>query len=300
MQTATNVPEGSDSQAESGVDWVTATWPAGAEATAALPLAKDLVSQEEERGERVRVFRALGYLGLSAGGAAWGSRRDGLILRLSGEAARVWWRRPLVQGGKVTRLDLQTTTTLSTSEPSWHLAAWTQFRAGESGRKVQRSGSCTTWMPSGGIVALGCRKGERYLRLYDKSVQARVGAPGTVWRAEVETKGELARWRSTALLSSPSPEALCARYVYSDFLRSHVTPRWPSPGRSLREGMTEAHRPRRAAPDRDPWQWLNAVAKPLILRMLMGNDGEAMRAWLRALADLPPDRLPPRRGVPRS
>jgi hypothetical protein len=175
-----------------GIDWITATARPGASADQLAALAGRLVSMERESGNQQREWRWRDYRGLSAGGAAYGSRRDGLIVRASGAVAAEWVIAIATLATAFSRLDMQVTwVDAGRDADAGVMRLWRERRPrGERGRPTER----TIIRPEigGPTIYAGSRASEQFGRIYDKHKEMPgVYEKGSI-RAEVEYKGALA------------------------------------------------------------------------------------------------------------
>jgi hypothetical protein len=187
-----------------GVDWITCTTTARESSEALWAVALQLLPRHLEKGEDPTRWHGHGYDGLQAGGLCFGSRTDGVLVRLSGQQARDEWRAPCGAADNVTRLDLALD--LESDVPKTAMAR-DLYR--DSFHSHPRNGrppirSLVTSSDHGSTCYVGKRSSENFGRLYDKGVQQKTHAPGLWWRWEVELKGDTAAGTAAGLLQAPS------------------------------------------------------------------------------------------------
>lgn len=179
---------------EAGIDWITWIDRPGSENSEAMRFGRELVRQQERKGSKVIPLRIEGYSGLQAEGCAYGSRKDTNYLRLSGSLAESHWRALCSLTGNPSRLDVQTTWLLNSSDKRLGtrcLSARSTTQSRPQGRPLKRT--CSRDSLGLWLGTVGTRTGRRYLRIYDKGIEARTHPAGFRWRFELEAKQSLAR-----------------------------------------------------------------------------------------------------------
>jgi DNA relaxase NicK len=150
------------------------------------------------------------------------------IIQLSGEWSKKFWLDMVNLTGNVTRIDLAVDAELY--EPIEALAeqCFNEIagHTGTRGRMVLVKG-----LPGyGQTLYVNSRKSDQFGRLYDKSAEANVGIPGSVWRYEVELKKRYANAMADQLADifnqQPTRDGLTviAQYVYHWFDKRNVPP----------------------------------------------------------------------------
>jgi len=139
----------------------------------------------------------LGYEGHQAEGIFCGRGAQGVLLQLSGPSCTPLTAEAITRSTGVSRIDLQVTVWTEGEAP--RLAEWTyNLMVRDRGHGVGRGTlRLTKGYPHGETLNVGARSSEAFGRLYDKSAEAKLGAPRLLWRYEVEWKGRRARWLAT-------------------------------------------------------------------------------------------------------
>lgn len=200
MTTAQGSPVGDSltRQWTAGIDWVTYI----ARDREAVPRLSALAREiQEEYGDPVDVekpFTLARYHGWRTPAVRVGQSGASCLLQVSGQVAAEVWTRLVSCGGQPTRLDVQVSLALPSSQPRF----WSQFlRPSTQSRSRPKSSLPRSGMRSDSqgyrLGTVGDRTKARYLRIYDKGVESKTYAPGYYWRMELEAKKGLARnlWR---------------------------------------------------------------------------------------------------------
>jgi len=257
------------------VDWLTATsvdsrrWPAQ------TVYARHLVSAEASLGNPRQPWGANGYLGESAGRAAYGVRADSLLLRLSSDLANDCWEHVYALDFKATRIDLAVTVWLAAPDNSVALRG---YRSGVgcstlNGRKPIYSYICDS--EGGSTLYVGRRSSERFGRLYNKSAESRDEAYEKAWRYELELKGDPAVAALSALGGNTNWRTTVTATVYEFFASRGVNPGWDGGDGALLSD------PKPQDPDDySKFTWLDGQVKPTV-RGLVERHG--LRGVLDAL-----------------
>lgn len=252
--------------ARSGIDWVTWSEKVHDGEPVVHQLAEDLLHHQAERGCKVEPWGMEGYKGWKAEGIAIGSRRDGVLLRLSGSLADSSWTRLRSSPGKPTRLDVQTTFKLARPLTSFgtHIIkpatkARNRSRGGQQKTSILKA-SDGAWCGS-----VGSRISRSYVRVYDKGVEQKSHVAGLLWRYELEAKRDLAPKLWQELIKAEEPEKWCYQSCVRSSVRSGL--RWPS-------GINFAVLPMPKADQVTPAEltrammWLENTVQPTVKRVL--------------------------------
>ena len=181
-----------------GIDWITYIARDRNSYPRLNGLARELC---EEYGDPVHVekpFSLARYRGWRTPVARVGQSGASTLLQVSGRVSAEAWTRLVSCGGAPTRLDVQVSLHLPTSQPHF----WSSFLR----RSTQRHQRPLSSLPRSGVRSdssgyrlgtVGDRTKARYLRVYDKGVEQKSHPAGHFWRMELEAKKALARnlWR---------------------------------------------------------------------------------------------------------
>ena len=234
-----------------------------------------------------RPFRLLCYEGVQCGPVRLGHSGASSLIQLSGATCDSAWTRLASLGGTPTRLDVQTTLQLPTSQPRWYLRPLRRETRTKH-RPPSNLPSVGLRMDTRGLRlgTVGDRTKSRYLRVYDKGVESGTQPPGHLWRLELEAKKRLAPRLWGDLLASSDARQWCYDTLSEQWPLSGR--RWPlTPGTRGVEGLTV---PSDAAPDSVRLRrWIDESVAPAVQRAL----AKYSRAELRAALNLDePDAIP--------
>lgn len=141
-----------------------------------------------------------------------------VFAQVTSDLARARATELLAHATHVSRLDLQTTAECA---PGAALGlARRAYKAPASPSRAGRPPARTlVQSQAGGASCLfGSRHSEVYGRLYDKGVESGWAVPGTIWRWEVELKGDTATLTWNELAQVESIEAAAAAVVWQRFM----------------------------------------------------------------------------------
>lgn len=219
------------------------------------------MSREREAGNRQGIWRWRDYVGLKAGGAAYGTRRDGAILRASGEVADNWSAAIAALAGNLTRCDLQVTwVDPGLDDDAAVMRLWHgRLPEAQRGRPPGRS---LIWNEHGGqTIYAGKRTSDQFGRIYAKHREQPQSYPPGAVRAEIEVKGAISKGlRERIALGSLGPDqvvALAGRW----YRRRGLT--LPLSGREAIEVETAPRTPTDAA---RTLRWLAGQVAPGVTR----------------------------------
>jgi len=159
---------------EVNIDYITTT---AVERLAAKRLAsfgRHCVTEEANRGAKLKVWRVSGYRGLQADHAAFGIRRDGAIIKLSGRAAAEYWEQASLLGTNTTRLDLQVTVFPVDGPTTWLRRHYEQVRKRKLGRGRPFKYKLFVGPSGPETLRLGTNQSDRWMRVYDKGLQSKL------------------------------------------------------------------------------------------------------------------------------
>lgn len=248
-----------------GIDWVTWVWDGPGHALKSGVIAHELVERHTGPLDRQTEFRLLRWKGWKIGAVRLGLSEASSLLQLSGAVAAESWTRLQSSGGRPTRLDVQTTLQLSQSQPGFgrqFLKPSTQ----KTRRHPSQRPKTGCWKDSNGsfLGTVGDRTNARYMRVYDKGVEAKTAPPGLLWRIEVEAKGKLAPALFRSLTGAEEVERWCLNSCAEQWSLSGYS--WPLP--TLSSGSSGVTVPTDQQPDEERLaQWLRATVRPAVQRL---------------------------------
>lgn len=266
-------------QVEAGIDWLTWVVP-DAEPTGWVGrLGEQLVREQEQRGGKRRPMSFQGYHGEGSESCAFGFRSDSAYLRISGSLAASHWSALLSCSGHPTRLDVQTTWTLSSAHKRFGTLVLKRKTAAAS-RLHHRRPKTACAQDSAGlwIGTVGTRTSAKYIRVYDKGVEDHSAEPGEKWRIEVEAKQHLARSLWSEVSTAANPTEWCRQCVRRSI--ESVGGTWPIrsdeslpalPAMPPRELQTIARKRR----------WLESSVAPSLEQMLIALGTEEVLKILK-------------------
>ena len=171
------------------VDWITATAASKDARDRLWSLGEHTLDRGQREGEHPTRWHAHGYSGWGNTHCSFGTRADGVCLRLSSHEAADQWLHCLSAAENVSRLDLAVDCELDSPATSLSRQIYrdVQLTPCVNGRPPQRrlivSGD------GGSTVYVGSRASEQMGRVYDKGVESKTRPAGHWWRWEVEYKG---------------------------------------------------------------------------------------------------------------
>lgn len=256
------------------VDWLTCTAGAEGKGDALAELGMAVASERERNGAKRRAGTWQGYVGVYSGGDFVGRRQDGVVLRLGGDSAAVWWRSGVQLSSHVSRIDLAAT--VRPVDPGRDLAsdAYAGLSERPQGRGRPRLAKLIVDNQRGRTLYLGKRTSDAYLRLYDKGIQSKQPEYRGCWRYEVEYKGTLAPQVASTMVHDDAPAARVAALVAQAFTSRAV-------GVPFRvDDLGEYPRSIRAPTDDDKrLAWLAAQVKPAVDRLIRdGRRADVLKA----------------------
>jgi len=185
-----------------------------------IPLARERAEyiqwEDEQRAGKVKPWKFQGYDGYASESIRWGERGGKLLWESSGATAASGLARMGSFTGYSSRIDLQITLRLSSSQLDFATSSL-KFPIPSTRPPIPPHRPSGLAVQSGGLWlgTVGRRTSPSYWRLYDKGVEARCAAPGELWRLELECKGQHSRTlacKQSEVLTQPT---LCAQYLAS-------------------------------------------------------------------------------------
>lgn len=256
---------------EARPDWLTVTARTGQGATVLQGRVKTWVERRSGEGYQVRPWRWQSYEGQIVDGISWGVRPTDTIIRLSGECAFRHAPTAFQWSTNVSRLDLQVTLQEPLLQRQWSDIAMSM--AGIDAR-VQ-SGMTETRLihntPSGSTCYIGSGRGDRLMRVYDKTAESDGAYPPGCWRWEIEYKRNRAirvaermanqRWLPAAALD-------VVRQAWNDYRVAIPCEGIPMDWRDTS--------PRTETTDERRLEWLRTSIRPMMTGLLEAYDQQTL------------------------
>lgn len=200
-----------------GYDYLTATVKRGKRDEEFRAHANLLLDEQVERGNKLKMWKGMGYRGKSSGGVRFGVRHDGCILVLSSAAAATHTVKSIPYADSVSRIDLQITCFDATQQPERaHMGYYSVL---EAPRRRGRPPSANLRLNSTGgqTLYVGSRHSDRVGRLYDYGIAHKTAPQGAYWRYEMEYKRELAQQLAVDAVHRQLDDAVIAALVVDYF-----------------------------------------------------------------------------------
>ena len=250
----------------SGIDWLTATARPDERADELAHLAGAVLVEERSAGNRQREWQWRGYTGLSAGGCSYGSRRDGVIARLSGATASKWACPAAQLASNITRCDIQVTWLDGDGDADRAVMRLYRNRAAIGGRGRRCDRTILRPETTGPTLYAGRRSSDQFGRIYDKHQEQPAAYPCGAVRAEVELKGDAAASLRTRIGSGDVDGAYAQSFTRGWFERRGLD--LPLPPRTSSELEIEPRAPTDAA---RTLAWLEKQVRPAAARSVDWN-----------------------------
>lgn len=261
-----------------GVDWLTCSREDVKPGDEWDELATSLLHGSLEDGERVRLATWMGYAGLKSATMFYGWLARRSVVWMSGPHTPAHTCQLIQLASNVSRIDLQLTVEHTPADTSLGRINYRRAASyeGRPGCKPIVSEIHDTHHAH--TVAIGSRISDQYGRHYDKGVESKLAAPGTIWRYEVEYKrGRAKKIAEQIALSSKVPE-VAARTVWRWWASRGVMPVAREPRGCLIDM-------RLAAPSKpDYLEWFERRLSRSVRRAI---DSHGLHAVTRALGLLP-------------
>lgn len=267
---------------EVDIDYITATANRTSGDSGLAAFGRFIVSTESRRGFKSGVYRAQNYRGLHAGGACFGRRHDGELVRLSGPCAAEFWEQVIGLSSNITRLDVQTTVR-SGERPArrlkQHLDQLRRFNK-------SRGKPLRIHFEGGGngleCVYSGSRQSEIMLRVYDKHAESGNAEYDGCLRYELEFKGEKAWAMAHALDSRECWRTDAVAFISKFATKRALILRWPVVSFEFATMTTLQLRSRVRQyndPDRRRLTFVSKCVRPMVQRLIeAGYEREVMAA----------------------
>lgn len=265
---------GTAKQMEAGCDWISVTAVSPGGKSALHRAASEAIESEVSEGADVTPWRWRDYEGWRTEHAAWGERSDSFYCQLG--SGRAWrdWRKVLVPGCRVTRLDVQVTVS---GVPLYADLARQQFdeleqRSGSLDRSRTYSWYCTR--PTGSTLYVGSPRSDTRLRLYDKGAEQPERYPAGSWRYESQTRGSVARLLASALAGDDGDPIACDVAVYQHYCARRLRPVFRPSGSGV---LGHPKSPERS--DERTLRWLRTQVRAALSKLdAHGRRGDALSA----------------------
>lgn len=261
--TALPLESGSSPSIYSGIDWLSCSAPLSDAQPNLYAAGERLMRSEESLGNYRKAWTRNGLAGHVCGRVVRARNAELAFVQVSSDLAHTAFRDLLVTASNVSRIDLQITAEYpSGAAPDFATRAYhAHTPPGTPGKPPRRSLVRDT--AGGATCALGSRASAVYGRLYDKGVESGKAPARTIWRWEVEVKGELASLTALELAAVESLEAEAASIVQGRFSQWGCRP-------PLRLPDKTSVQPRLLIRDPDyltSLAWLHAAVRPTIERL---------------------------------
>lgn len=250
-----------------GVDWITVTQPKKLGQAFLETAARRWLAVRKAEGFTAKGLSWMGYLGEAIDGLSYGTRPDGLLLRLSGDLARTNAAFAFQFAGNVTRLDLQATIL----EPApWCNRAREAYTVAGMDRRIVSGMTRTSLIsstPAGATCYVGSRSSDRMFRVYDKAAESGgIHAVGT-WRYEIEYKADRALRVAEHLAKNKWSPAATLDVVVGAFNDYHITVPVPTMGSNWRDTS-----PVEETDDQKRLAWLRDSIAPAVAKLCEAFD----------------------------
>jgi len=245
-----------------GVDYLTCSYNDTVDGTRLSFFLNRIIASEQKEGNFLKKWGFNGYLGHQVGGLEFGTRHDGLLVKLSGPTAQRWWRRLGYMSTNCSRIDLQETFQYETDPRRVVERQFKRMRRLWSTKKRWPEPKMISGAMGGQTVYSGERVSDVFLRCYHRGDRKGCeDAMGHV-RYEVELKNDRARQTLNWLVHMRKIEgavrAECAQWFA---VRGAWYPESLSAPCLYRHSRRLDDAQRRLA-------WLHAAVKPSVQRLL--------------------------------
>lgn len=240
--------------------------------------AQAIQDEDISRASFLKPWRFQGYEGWHTESIRWGQRGGRVIWESSGEKAACTWGRMPLSSGKALRIDLQTTLSLSTPQPTFGSSLLRSItQTSRSRRRTPILLGLHTESSGLWLGTVGRRTSPSYLRIYDKGVESRLAAPGVLWRVEVELKSQNAEQLCRTSLERLSEPVFCASYCEQSLTSRGCS--WPFAPLTEESLDVSTGRKEQATPARLA-QWISLSVRPVIQRLLTVYSADELRTML--------------------
>lgn len=249
-----------------GIDWLRLIFDDPREARRALSYARGIQQEDKANGSRFRQWHFQGYHGWQSERIRFGRLDSKVIVETSGQWAPFIADPMRSFSGRCTRLDLQVTVRLSQPQQSFGtLSLWQSNRIPSPLPKYRRPRGQQQDSRGLWCGTVGRRTCEKYLRLYDKGVEAKCDEPARTWRLELEAKGRFGGALWQMVRTSTDVTALSWSACVQEWKSSGCY--WPISESGSTSVVVE--RPARPAPEAGAlMMWAAHTCRPVVQRLL--------------------------------
>lgn len=221
----------------------------------------------------------LGYSGYACYGLFSGLREDGIIIRGSGQEAKLTEEiaRREKWDARCTRLDLQITADIGKTKNDYGSRVREAIEKSEGDESSAKGFNLAFYKARGGDsgVTIGSRSSERYARFYNKTAEQRGRVGPGLWRFEVEFKGQQARLMYKMLMAAASGRWLALSVVKTTFELYGVDMSWVTTAKPF-----ELPSSARENDDERRLRWLKSHVARTVAELKSRGHEDAVRAAL--------------------
>lgn len=270
-----------------GIDWITYIVRDKEQSRELAEIARGIQRDYGLATDAGKPFRLMRYEGWRTPVVRLGRSGASSLLQVSGQVSAEAWTRMASLGGAPTRLDVQVSLQLPTSQPLFYKRF---LRPSTRTTSPSRSSSPLRNLHLGSrglaLGTVGDRTKARYGRVYDKGVEQKSHPAGTFWRVELEAKHALARnlWRDlkgTRDVQQWAYDSLSEQWRLSGCC-------WPLSESTRGVRGVSAYEPRVLEEQRS-FHWMRRSVAPVIQRLLRKYSAADLRRLLdlEAASDFP-------------
>ncbi len=241
------------------VDWITCTAPQGQIATLIMDMAAMEQNNHVAAGDRRKPWQWRSYVGEMTAEIAYGWRRDGAIVRCSGDSAHLLCPLLVQSGARVTRIDLAVTAQADRDVEAYAETLYDALVIGNETNRHPNHLSLIRTNGSGQTLYVGQRAADVYLRLYDKWRESGYTYPAHSWRWEVEYKHRVASHVANAVATDSDRQGTITAIVASEYDRRGIRPPWEPYSRRVPTSVGDRERDAERC-----YRWLRETVAPAL------------------------------------
>lgn len=257
-----------------GTDWVTVTTVDSSQTEKMMASIHQMIDEYMPENTIGESWSSMGYTGMNYGPIKYGRRNltEGILIVSGGFTDKVMidWEMPF---DRITRLDLQVSIGLRDPNPSVAYDLRNELR---NLPESSRTGKLWTYhsSPSGDTINIGKRGRDKYLRLYDKSLDMGHSETGHIWRYEVEFRGNTAKRACMDYYRAGDRYRWIAGVVFAEFKRRNINPLYKvNVPISAMEAAIEV-----TTPDQKI-QWLERCVTPVVTQLInLGYEAQVIHS----------------------